>query len=51
VPDLGSNGQTGQDKSLELPEAQFRGIMAQTHQATESSGIMAQAHQAMESST
>jgi uncharacterized protein (TIGR02391 family) len=24
VPDLGSNGQTGQDKSLELPEAQFR---------------------------
>ena len=24
VPDLGSDGQTGQDKSLELPEAQFR---------------------------
>jgi hypothetical protein len=24
VPDLGSNGQTGQDKSLELPEARFR---------------------------
>jgi hypothetical protein len=24
VPDLGSNGQTGQDKLLELPEAQFR---------------------------
>jgi hypothetical protein len=24
VPDLGSNGQTGHDKSLELPEAQFR---------------------------
>jgi hypothetical protein len=24
VPDLGSNGQTGQDKSLELPGAQFR---------------------------
>ena len=24
MPDLGSHGQTGQDKSLELPEAQFR---------------------------
>ena len=24
MPDLGSNGQTGQDKSLELPGAQFR---------------------------
>ena len=24
VPDLGSNGRTGQDKSLELPGAQFR---------------------------
>ena len=24
MPDLGPNRQTGQDKSLELPEAQFR---------------------------
>jgi hypothetical protein len=24
VPDLGSNGQTGQDKSLEMPEVKFR---------------------------